>query len=68
MFEFCNNEEMKKLFIYYLIFFVGKNFVVLFILFSSLKEKFVYFVKIYEVGKFFRDNIVIDVVFCDCFY
>lgn len=68
MFEFCNNEEVKKLFIFFLIFFVGKNFLALLILFSGLREKLVYFVKIYEVGKFLRDNIVIDVVFCDCFY
>ncbi|XP_066025345.1 uncharacterized protein [Pocillopora verrucosa] len=68
MFEFCNNEEMKKLFIYYSTSPAGKNLVASLTPPSSSKEKSVYFVKIHEAGKLSRDNIVTDVAFCDCSY
>lgn len=66
MFEFCNNEEVKKLFIFSSSFPNGKNLVASLTPPTSMREKSVYFVKIHEAGKLSRDNIVTDVAFCDC--
>ena len=68
MFEFCNNEEVKKLFIFSSTSPAGKNLVASLNPPSGLREKSVYFVKIHEAGKLSRDNIVTDVAFCDCSY
>lgn len=68
MFEFCNNEEVKKLFIFSSTSPAGKNLVASLTPPSGLREKSVYFVKIHEAGKLSRDNIVTDVAFCDCSY
>ena len=66
MFEFCNNEEVQKLFIFSCISPNGKNLVASLTPPSSLREKSVYFVKNHAAGKLSRDNIVTDVAFCDC--
>ncbi|XP_020627063.1 dynein beta chain, flagellar outer arm-like isoform X2 [Orbicella faveolata] len=68
MFEFCNNEEVKKLFIFSSTTPAGKNLVASLNPPSGLREKSVYFVKIHEAGKLSRDNIITDVAFCDCSY
>ena len=68
MFEFCNNEEVKKLFIYFSTSSGGKNLVASLHPPNSVQEKSVYFVKIHNAGKLSRDNIVTDVAFCDSSY
>ena len=69
MFEFCNNEEVKKLFIFSTTSgSAGKNLVASLNPPSGVREKSVYFVKIHDAGKLSRDNIVTDVAFCDCSY
>lgn len=68
MFEFCNNEEVKKLFIFFSTSSGGKNLVASLHPPSSVQEKSVYFVKIHNAGKLSRDNIVTDVAFCDSSY
>lgn len=66
MFEFCNNEDVKKLYIYSSSFPNGKNLVASLTPPNSLREKSVYFFKNHDTGKLSRDNIVTDVAFCDC--
>ena len=68
MFEFCNNEEVKKLFIFFSTSSGGKNLVASLHPPNSVQEKSVYFVKIHNAGKLSRDNIVTDVAFCDSSY
>ena len=68
MFEFCNNEEVKKLFIFFSMLSGGKNLVASLHPPNSVQEKSVYFVKIHNAGKLSRDNIVTDVAFCDSSY
>ena len=68
MFEFCNNEEAKKLFIFFSTSSGGKNLVASLHPPNSVQEKSVYFVKIHNAGKLSRDNIVTDVAFCDSSY
>ena len=68
MFEFCNNEEVKKLFIFFSMLSGGKNLVASLHPPNSVQEKSVYFVKIHNAGKLSRDNIVTDVAFCGSSY
>lgn len=68
MFEFCNNEEVKKLFIFSSTSSAGKNLVASLTPPSSVREKSVYFVKIHDAGKLSRDKIITDVAFCDSSY
>lgn len=68
MFEFCNNEEVKKLYIFFSTSSGGKNLVASLHPPNGLQEKSVYFVKIHNAGKLSRDNIVTDVAFCDSSY
>ena len=68
MFEFCNNEEVKKLFIFFSTSSGGKNLVASLHPPNSVQEKSVCFVKIHNAGKLSRDNIVTDVAFCDSSY
>ena len=66
MFEFCNNEDVKKLYIYSPTLSNAKNLVASVTPPNSVREKSVYFVKNHDAGKLSRDNIVTDVAFCDC--
>ena len=65
MFEFCNNEEVKQLFVFFTTP-SGGSLVASISPASALREKSVFFVKAHNAGKLSRDNIVTDVTFCDC--
>lgn len=65
MFEFCNNEEIKNLFIYSL-FPPGGGLVASLTPPQTVREKAMFFVKSHSTGKVMRDNIMDEVAFCDC--
>lgn len=65
MFDFCNNEEVKHLYIYSSTT-NGNGLTASLTAPNTVREKSMFFVKSHGIGKVTRDNVMDDVAFCDC--
>lgn len=65
MFDFCNNEEVKHLYIYSSTTH-GNGLTASLAPPNTVREKSMFFVKSHGIGKVTRDNVMDDVAFCDC--
>lgn len=65
MFEFCNNEDIKNLYIFSSTD-QGGGLTASLTPPNTVREKAMFFVKSQGISKVTRDNIIEDVAFCDC--
>lgn len=64
MFEFCNNEEVKNLYIFSSTT-QGGGLIASLTPPHTVREKAMFFIKSHDIGKVTRDNIMDEVAFCD---
>jgi len=65
MFEFCNSEDVKNLYIFSSTN-QGGGLIASLSPPSTVRDKAMFFIKSHDIGKVTRDNILDDVAFCDC--
>ena len=66
MFEFCNNEEVKQLFVFSSLSPGGGGMTASLTPPPALREKAMYFMKAHATTKITRDNVADSVAYCDC--